>query len=310
LKIFEPIQVKNVIFQNRIVMAPMSPPELSQPLDGTMGDGLLQYYLERADNQMGMLILQSLIVAPPHGRDSYRHGIYSDNQKEQLTQVIEAYHKHGAKVFVQLIYPDVSYGKTQSVNQYTVFELEGIAADFIAAAKRCKEAGCDGVELHGAHGFFLNMMSSPYSNQRTDRYGGCLENRMELVREIAEGISDFKNDNFILSYRMGWTDSLEEDRETAQALERCGIEMLHVSSGIPQARVSSRPETWPYNEFVFAGTQVKKNVHVPVIVVNEIRTLERGNNLLDAGMCDFVAYGRPFLKDAKFLIHANNQKIL
>lgn len=173
--------------------------------------------------------------------------------------------------------------------------------EFINGARICKDAGLDGIELHGAHSFFLNMMVSPLSNRREDEYGGDINGRLFLLKEIIECIQDFDDDNFIVSYRMGWNENQDMDIKTAQAMENMGIDMLHVSSGIPVDRKIEVPAEFPYNEVVYTGCQIKKQVNIPVIVVNDIRTLNRGNYLLKNGLCDFVAYGRPFLADENFM---------
>ena len=97
---------------------------------------------------------------------------------------------------------------------------------------------------------------------------------------------------------------IEPNIETAKALEKLGIDILHVSSGIPEDRKLKLPNEFEYNDFVYTGIQVKKNVNIPVIVVNDIKTLSRGNKLIEDGDCDFVAYGRPFLSDPNFVIHS------
>lgn len=94
------------------------------------------------------------------------------------------------------------------------------------------------------------------------------------------------------------------DIETAKALEKLGIDILHVSSGIPEDRKLKLPDEFEYNDFVYTGIQVKKNVNIPVIVVNDIKTLSRGNKLIEDGDCDFVAYGRPFLSDPNFILYS------
>lgn len=304
MKIFEPFQIKNITFQNRVVIAPMTPPKVPEHLDGTMSEELIDYYIDRASNQTGLLITQSLLVAPPKDKSAYQTGIYADRHKAGLKRIIEAYHKQGTKVFVQLIYPKVSYVKGSSINSFSTTDMERIRDEFVSATQRCKEAGCDGIEFHGAHGFFLNMMLSPHSNNRTDRYGGSFDGRLLLVKEIVQGIRSFIDDDFILSYRMGWMDTLSEDIQTARALEQMGIELLHISIGIPSKRVMELPTGYNYNEVVYTGTKIKHAVQSPVIVVDNIKTLDRGNDLLEHGECDFVAYGRPFLTDMNFLKNA------
>jgi hypothetical protein len=89
-----------------------------------------------------------------------------------------------------------------------------------------------------------------------------------------------------------------------ERLQQMGVELLHVSSGIPGDRAIPRPQDFPYNDVAYTGTFVKRHVGIPVTVVNGIATLRRGDALLEAGLCDFIAYGKPFLADEAFLTHS------
>lgn len=111
----------------------------------------------------------------------------------------------------------------------------------------------------------------------------------------------FADDDFIISYRMGWNSDLNIDIQTAQELEHIGIELLHISSGIPVHRKMEMPTDFPFNETVYTGVQIKKHIDIPVTVVNDTKTIERGNILLENNLCDFVAYGKPFLTNEAFL---------
>lgn len=303
MKIFEPIRIKNVPFYNRVVMAPMVPFGMPQLATGVMSDTLLRHYLDRAANGMGLMITQSLSVtiARPTAGGA---GIYADEHIDHLRAIAAACHERDTRLFAQLAYPSIGQQNGDSVDRLTAEELAVITEEFVEAAFRCKEAGCDGIELHGAHGFFLNMFASPLANQRTDIYGGDVDGRLHLVRSIINGIRTFLDDDFIISYRMGWSDDMNTDIQTAQALEALGVELLHVSSGIPASRHTTIPEDFQYNSIVFAGTEIKKHVNIPVTVVNDIRTLNRGNKLLENGLCDFAAYGRPFLADPLFFANS------
>ena len=302
--ISSPLCVKRVSFNNRIVMAPMV--RFGFPCrNGVMGEKLLREYLDRADKGIGLLISQVLSVSPEQ-EIAGGAGVTSEAHVGYLRTIATACHAHGSRFFAQLWVPGFGFYEAASldVNALSGQALAKIRDDFIRSAVLCREAGLDGVELHGAHTFFLNMMASGASNRRQDKYGGDLEGRLTLVREIREGIGDAADEDFIVSYRMGWGDSLETDARTARALEKIGIDMLHVSTGIPEDRKLELPPSFPCNEVVYTGCCVKKQVGIPVIAVNGIRTLARGNALIEEGDCDFVAYGRPFLADAAFVPHS------
>lgn len=303
-KIFTPLQIKGVQFKNRIVMAPMVRFGFSCD-HGIMGPRLMQEYLDRADQQIGLLITQALSVTAvaPTGD---RAGAYDKQQLFYLQQLASACHQHGSRIFAQLTLPGYGWKRADSgdINSLTVEELDQIRDKFLYSARLCQEAGLDGVELHGAHTFFLNMLSSAEVNHRQDAYGGTLSARLHLAEEIVKGIKQFAGANFLVSYRMGWTASLEEDVQTAQLLEQFGLDLLHVSSGIPRERQVALPPVYDYNQIVYTGSCIKKHLHIPVIVVNDLKTLARGEKLLADRNCDFVAYGRPFLADGAFVVHS------
>ena len=301
--IMEPYKIKNVLFQNRVVMAPMVPFGMPQLPSGVMSNTLKQHYLDRAKNGMGLMISQSMSVTKKR-QNAGGASIYANEHVDNLRDIASACHEHGTKLFVQLAYPSDGHQNGESINMLTAKELEEITDEFAKAAHLCKVAGCDGIELHGAHGYFLNMFTSVIANERTDNYGGDLEGRLYLVRNIIDKIGSFLDEDFIVSYRMGLSGDGTMDIQTAQALEALGVEMLHVSSGIPASEQIKVPENFPYNSIVFSGTEIKKHVNIPVIAVNDIRTINRGNELLDKELCDFVAYGKPFLADHLFLSHS------
>ena len=300
MEILNPIRVKNIQFKNRVVMEPMVPFGLKSEA-GVMGEEMLEHYLKRADTGIGLIISQSLSVTAKKILDG-RAGAYSDEHIGYLSKIADTCHANGTKFFAQLAYPSVGYQKGDTINDLKDEEMLEIQNEFIHAAKICKEAGCDGIELHGAHGFFLNMLACSTSNRRKDQYGGDINGRLFLVKSIVDGIKEFTDDNFIISYRLGSDDCLNTDVKTAQALENIGIEMLHISSGIPSDSNMEIPKDFSFNEIVYAGCHIKKNVNIPVIVVNDIRTLNRGNHLIENELCDFVAYGKPFLADSDFMM--------
>ena len=108
-------------------------------------------------------------------------------------------------------------------------------------------------------------------------------------------------DDFIVLYRVVWNDCLDTDIKVAQALEKIGIELLYISSGTPMDRELEMPDDFHFNNIVYTGSQVKKHVNIPTIVVNDIRTFDRGKYLVNHDMCDFTVYGKSFLSDENFM---------
>lgn len=260
--IFSQIKVKGVNFSNRIVMAPMVHFGYKNK-NGNMEEKLLNTYLNYADKGIGLIISQALLVADKKeivGDISNWSGIYSNEHIEYLRKISDTYHKYSTKFIAQLNTLNFKFLEKNSndINRLSKEDLIYLRDCFIKSAKFCQEAGLDGIELHGAHTYFFNMLSSEISNKREDNYGGNLIERLNLVKEIIEAIKSFSKDDFIISYRMGWTENINTDVETAKALEKLGVDILHVSSGIPEDRKLKLPDEFEYNDFVYTGIQVKK----------------------------------------------------
>ncbi len=303
--ILTPTKVKNIGFKNKIVMAPMANFRLPSR-NGVMGDELLQYYLNYTDKEIGLIILQAMFVMPSFENLPWA---FKPEHMVPLKKIVDAAHEHGSRIFLQLVMNGQEFEEKGGINGLAVEEIEQVRDSFIASAKLCKETGFDGIELHGAHELFLNQVSSELTNHRTDRYGGDKDGRLALAKEIISGIKAFADEKFIASYRMGATFDLEKDVETAKALVGAGLDMLHVSYGITDVRQIHIPQEFAeYDEIVYAGCHIKHHVNVPTIVVSNINTLQRGEKLLGQGDCDFVAYGRPFLRDPAFLINQIEQE--
>ncbi len=271
--------------------------------NGIMGEELLNLYLNAAAKDIGFIISQALPVCEK-GENLGRPCAYKDSHIEYLSKIADSCHKNKTMFFIQLSYPGFGFydENSKDINQLSKEDLIKIRDEFVNAALICKKAGADGVEFHGAHTFFLNMMASDCSNKRCDAYGKDMEGRLKLIKEIVHKVKEFSDDDFIISYRMGWTKSLDEDIEVAKALEALGMDMLHISNGIPNDRKLNLPPDFQYNDIVYTALEIKKHVAIPVICVNDIRTIKRGNYLIENNLVDFIAYGKPFLADESFVI--------
>ena len=308
--IYSKIQIKDVTFPNRIVMAPMVRFGYTN-VGGVMYERLINDHLSRSGCGAGLVITEALyvttntMITPEY---IWRAGAYSDEHIPYLRRLADSYHAGSSVLFAQLAHPGFSYGDpvARDINCISVQEIETIRDGFISAAVRCKLAGFDGVELHGAHTFFLNCFASATANLREDRYGGELSGRLTLIREIIQGIREQAGEDFLISYRMGWTENRPCDIETAKALEQLGLDLIHISTGIPEQREIHIPEDFDYNEVVYTASYIKDKLTIPVTAVNQIRTIRRGSILIEHGYADFAAFGKPFLADTGFAVRAIN----
>ncbi len=303
LSIESPIRIKKIYFKNRVVKAPAVCFGW-KCIDGIMSEQHLEHYEQYAKAEVGMIILQSILVNRDHQNPDCYAGIYQDGQIGYLSELAARLHKHKAVVFAQLQYADLTKYRPGKDRYSSMEQLEitRIGADFTEAIIRCKKAGLDGVEIHGAHTYILNVLASSAANRRSDCYGGNLEGRLRLVTDIMKLSAGVNNDDFLISYRMGWDVDEQTDILTAQYLESIGIDLLHASVGIPINRVIKKPEGYEFNSSVYFAGILKQHVNCPVIAVNDIRNYKRGSWLIRNGQADFAAYGKPLLADPEMIL--------
>lgn len=322
--LFSPISIKSHTIKNRIVLPAIVNFGWSNE-NGMVSDKHVNHYESVANGGAGIIIVEATCVLKKGRIFSYQLGVWSDEHIEGLKRIADACHKHGTVVLLQIHHAGLTTRKAISPiavgpsidpandRSYAlnIDEIKGIENAFIDAAIRAQKAGFDGVELHGAHGYLLNQFTTSALNHRDDEYGKSTNGRLLLASNIIKGIRTKCGDSFIIDYRMGANSpTLADGIENAKYLESLGIDLLHVSHGGASGIEPEIPSDFPNNWIVYCGTEVKKHVKLPIIVVNEIRTPERANWLLDNGHTDFVAIGRDMLCDYEWANKAQrNEKI-
>jgi 2,4-dienoyl-CoA reductase-like NADH-dependent reductase (Old Yellow Enzyme family)/thioredoxin reductase len=327
-KLFSEGKIGKVTFKNRLVMSPMGI-GLAE-LDGTPGDEMIAYYAARAEGGAGLVIPEITRVNDVHGAGMLRQlSVSQDRHIEPLAKLAAAIHAKDSKIFIQLHHPGregvsaliggqpvVSASdipckvSKQPTRALTTDEVKELIGQFVAGAARVQKAGCDGVELHCAHGYLLQQFLSPYTNKRTDEYGGSFENRARMVSEIIAGIRKACGPDFPVGIRLSVEEFLDKTGVTedyihiqdgvklAMYFEAQGIDFIDVSVGLYETGSTcvepiSFPQGWR-RELVRA---VKSHVHIPVIAVGVIREPAFAEKLLEEGTQDFVSMGRSWLCD-------------
>ena len=200
---------------------------------------------------------------------------------------------------------------SDSVNrELSVNEIKRIICQFIEGAVRVKKAGCDGVELHAAHGYLIQQFLSPNTNKRTDQYSGSLENRMRFLLEIIDGIRSNCGKDFPIVVRLtvdemyseigqnGKGYNLEEGIKMAKILSDKGIDAIDVSSAAYDTfNYWLEPTTFTPGWRKYLASEVKKVVDIPVIAANLIRSPKQAEMQLEEGTQDFISLGRPLIAD-------------
>jgi len=318
--LFTPQKIKGLEIKNRIVLPPLVCFTFAEE-NGFVSEKNIKHYEAIAKSGTGLIIVEATCVNKKGRLSPYQLGIWSDEYVEGLSKIAEVCHEHRAKVLIQLHHAglrisknineeavsssDYDDGKT-TARAMTIDELHGIQQDFIDAAVRAEKAGFDGIELHGAHSYLMTQFLSSKVNNRTDEYGGSLENRVRFTTEIFKGIKEKVNSSFIIGIRMGCNENgLEGSIEIAKKFEALGMDYLHISTGFDNKSPFNEelPDGFPCNWIVYGGTKIKEQVNIPVIVVNSIKTAEQASYLIANKLVDFVAIGRAQLADYNFTKH-------
>jgi N-ethylmaleimide reductase len=319
-RLFSNFGLGNLELKNRIVMAPMT---RSRAVDGNVPSPLaVQYYEQRAS--AGLIISEGSQVSSQGVGYIRTPGIYSAKQVEGWKKVTSAVHKKGGKIFLQLwhvgrvSHPDFHGGelpvapsaigfdgesytpqgrkKTVVPRALELSEIPGIVEQFRTAAQNAKDAGFDGVEIHGANGYLLDQFTRDCSNKRTDAYGGSVQNRIRLPLEVTKAvISVFGADR--VGYRVspynpfnGMSDSnpIETFTALAEGLDRLGIGYLHILEAVAgQMHVPNVPPLTPILRKSFKGAYI----------VNGGYDVAAASAVLERDEADLVAFGVPFISN-------------
>ncbi len=319
-KLLKPVKVGTMSLRNRIVMPPMES-RLSRP-DGSVTKAMIDYYAERARGGVGAIIVENTFVDDKQSRSSLSSsGLYSDHMIAGESELAEAIKVNGAAALIQIshggrqchpgatgrqpIAPSPIPCKIVRVmpRGMTLGEIEEVQNAFAEAARRAKQAGFDGVEIHGAHGYLICSFLSPYTNKRIDKYGGPLENRALFALEIIKKIRAKVGDNFIIGYRMSADEfvpgglTLAETSQFARMLEEAGVDYVHVSAGIYEsAHHIVQPMYIEKAHLVHLAEGIKNAVSIPVITVGA-HDVETAEEALQMGKADLVALGRTLIAD-------------
>ncbi len=279
--LFSPLKVGAGELRNRIVMPPMV------TCMEAGGDQNHHWYVARARGGAGLIIREATAI-----RELAKPAL-----ADRLKRTVDAVHEAGAAIAVQLM----EWGRTAQGEPFAVSEREGVRAATEAellelidlwaeAAVQCRRVGFDGVEPHGAHGFFLNQFFSPVRNQRADAFGGSLEARMEMGLRMVRAIREAVDPGCLVLYRhtpRGEGYATEDSRPFARALQEAGVDLLDVSPSTSSSHVPRAD---------MAG-EMKAAVGIPVIAVGGFGDVDAAESVLHHERADLIAIGRGLIAD-------------
>jgi len=344
LKLMEPFSIGTMRLKNRVVMPGMGTNFANR--DGSVSDQLINYYAERAKGGIGLIITEVVTPDPPGQCIPAQLAGYDHNFIPGLSRLTKAIHTYGAKCAMQLAHAGAFTSSditgTQPVapsaircglvpevpRELTVEEVGSLVEAYGKGALRAKLAGFDAVEIHSAHGYIVQQFLSPYTNKRTDQYGGGFEGRLRFALEVIDRVRKNVGPDFPIIFRLSAEEyvegglTMEDTKKIAQRLEHAGINALHISAGTWDSRLKdlelalagvASPEgkdfskgvsigVWvppaytPRGTLVHLAEEIKKVVNIPVIAVNSI-TPEMAEDIVREGKADLVSIGRGLMAD-------------
>jgi 2,4-dienoyl-CoA reductase (NADPH2) len=322
-RLFEPLKVGALTLANRIVMGSMHTRLESADRPA---ERLAAFYAERARGGAALILTGGVSPDSP-GRMEEDSGIFdAAGQIPFHRTVVDAVHAAGAPVCLQILHAGryakcsdavgasaiVSPINRRPIHVLTDAEVERTIDAFVATAALAREAGYDGVEIMASEGYLVTQFTCLRTNDRTDRWGGSLENRLRLPVEIVRRTRSRVGRDFLIVYRISALDLVEQglpaDETIAQAraVAAAGADLFDTGIGWHEARVPTIAYMVPRAGFAFAVKRLRAAVDVPVMATNRINTPELAEQLLADGVADAVSLARPMLADAEFAAKARD----
>jgi len=333
-RLLSPLTIKEVVFKNRIVISPMCQYTAE---DGFANEWHLVHLGSRAVGGASLIIQEATAVSPEGRITPADLGLYKAEHVEKLKQITSFIRAQGAVPGIQLghagrkascatpwnggkqlngneggwrtVAPSaVAFYSDDSVPKaLDPIEIRKIIDDFKIAAERALQAGCQVVEIHAAHGYLVHQFLSPCSNNRTDQYGGCFENRIRLLKDIVKAVRDVWPDNLPLFVRISATDWTEggwnpdEAVQLATILGKSGVDLVDCSSGglVPNVKIPLSPGY----QTVFAE-RIRREAGILTSAVGLITEPQQAEDILVKGGADLIMLGRASLREPYFPLKA------
>ncbi len=320
MKIFEPITINKTVVKNRMVVSAMVTNYCQE--DGYPTEKFMAYHEHKAKGGWGMIITEDFAISKTAGAFKRLPALWEDGQIEPYKQFTDRIHKYGSTIIAQIYHAgretssDVTGQQciapsaikdpvmSETPREMTLEDIKQVQKDFVDCAYRAYKANFDGVELHGAHGYLLGQFVSPFSNKRTDEYGGNVINRCRFVTEIIKAIREKCGEDFIIQYRMSAQEyvhgglEIEEAKQIAVILEKAGLDSIHVSQGVYGSMpVIIPPSCVAPAHYVDNAYQIKQVVNIPVIAVGRINDPYLAETILESAKADMCTMARSSLAD-------------
>ena len=318
-KLFSPLKVGQVTLKNRLVMGSMH-----TGLEEGDLKKLTLFYEERARGGAGLIVTGGFSPNRLGWLVPFSGKLTNQAEVELHKAMTEKVQAAGAKIILQILHagryayhplaqaPSAIKSPISKFKPWKMSErrILGTIEDFVRCAELAKQAGYDGVEIMGSEGYLINQFLVEKTNQRTDRWGGSVENRRRFPLEIVRQTRQRLGSDFILMYRISMLDLVEgggtihDSLALAKELERAGVSIFNTGIGWHEARVPTIATAVPRAAFTWVSKKLKESVSVPVVAVNRINTPEVAEQILQNQDADLISMARPWLADSQFAVKA------
>lgn len=323
----QPIEIAGLPLHNRLVLPPMAM-NAATPIDGKVTRENVEHY-ERMTHggYLGLVILEHCYIAPEGKASVGQLAVTGHDCVDGLHELADAIHACGSKIVCQINHAggattcDITgtadtfspsgvpflrrEGGTKVMTQE---DIDRVVSQFALSALAVKEAGFDGVEIHSAHGYLLNQFASPITNQRQDKYGGSLENRLRIHCEIIDAVRQTVGDDFPIFLRLGAADYMEggNTKEDAAAMaahlaRETSLDVLDISGGLIGYIIQGKTHTQGY--FSELTKLIRPVCDLPLILTGGVSSLSAADKLLVEDKADLIGVGRAMLSDPTWAEH-------
>jgi 2,4-dienoyl-CoA reductase-like NADH-dependent reductase (Old Yellow Enzyme family) len=339
--LFSPLSISQIDTKNRVGLAPMT--RTSATESGLATEQMVKYYSKFARGGFGLLITEGVYPDEMYSQ-GYKDqpGIANEQQVEAWRKVIEGVHNEGAKIICQIMHAGaLSQGnqfKTETIgpsavkpkgeqlsfyggngefpvpNEMTKEDIQEVIKSFVEAAKRTRQAGFDGIEIHGANGYILDQFLTDYTNQRSDEYGGSTENRVRILVELVEAVRQEVGTDYPVGIRISqgkvndyehkWAQGEKDAEIIFGSLSKIGVDFIHVTEH--DAFNSAFEENGP----TLASLAKKFGGEVPVFANGKLHEPGKAEEIIKKGQADLVTIGTGALANPDWAKKVQNNEQL
>ncbi len=323
-RLFQKCALGNMVVENRFVRSATWEGMCDET--GAPTEKLISLYEELACGDVGLIITGYAFVRKDGQQLAGKMGMDDDALLPRLREMVERVHEKRGKIAAQLVHAGgradgnitgkrvlapsavMLPGYSGVPRELTQEEIVEIVESFGDAASRAKEAGFDGVELHGAHGYLISQFLSPLSNVREDEYGGSIANRAKFLMEVYREVRRRVGEDYTVFIKLNSDDfeeggfTADDSREVAKMLDREGIDGIELSGGTPASGEKSpartainSPEKEAYHRSF--ASEMKGEIDAPLILVGGLRSPAVIRDIFESGDADFFSLSRPFIRE-------------